>query len=385
MPAGSSRRCLMPVTGMFHVEGGIAAVNRLGLMALSAQGYDVDVMTLAEHTGSADRRYASRGAVSYQAFAGNKLAFAAAVWKKLLQRSYDLVLVDHVNIAAVLALPGWRSRLRYAVWLCGIEVFSPRPDREGRLGLQRAWKRLAISEYTRRRVAERFPNLSIEVCDLALDPVKHTVWPTKGQEVSTFQPITMEAVDGSRQVLRERMILHVGRMVVRERYKGQDVLLQAMPGLLQDHPDAQMVLAGHGDDRERLLAMARNLPAEAQRRIFMPGYVEDEILGQLYHACNLFAMPSHGEGFGLVYLEAMSRGKPCLGARVDAAPYVIRDGITGLLVENPLSVEQVTTGLQYLLSDPERGLRLGQAGYDLVQSHYLFEHFRERFYKALLA
>jgi glycosyltransferase involved in cell wall biosynthesis len=195
----------------------------------------------------------------------------------------------------------------------------------------------------------------------------------------------MEAVDGSQQVLRERLILHVGRMAVRERYKGQDVLLQAMPGLLQDHPDTQLVLAGRGDDRERLLAMARDLPAEAQRRIFMPGYVEDEILGQLYQACNLFAMPSHGEGFGLVYLEAMSRGKPCLGARVDAAPYVIRDGITGLLVENPLSVEQVTRGLHYLLSDPERGLRLGQAGYDLVQSHYLFEHFCERFYKALLA
>lgn len=378
-------RCLMPVTGMFSSDGGIAAVNRLALYALSEAGWDVDVMALSEKASSADMQYVSHGAVTYRTFGNNKLAFALAVWRALLQSRYDLVLTDHVNVASVLTLPRLVARVQYVVWLCGIEVFPPRPDLEGRLGLRHAWKRLAISEYTRSSVAVRFPDLAIQVCELALDPVRHNFVPIESELLSSRRRVTIEAVDGSLQALGERVILHVGRMAVSERYKGQDVLLRAMPHVLSRHPDAQLVLVGRGDDRGRLLAMAHDLPAKARTQVFMPGQVDDELLSRLYDACYVFAMPSTGEGFGLVYLEAMSRGKPCLGGQVDATPFVVRDGTTGLLVKNPQSVEQVTDGLASLLSDPKGASRMGQAGYELVQSYYLIEHFRERFWQALLS
>ena len=94
---------------------------------------------------------------------------------------------------------------------------------EGKLGLTAAWKRLAISEFTRQSVAKRFPNFSIEVCDLSLDPVRHIEKPQQPHPTSLLSPIVLEASNGSCSELGEQVILHVGRMTSGERYKGQRV------------------------------------------------------------------------------------------------------------------------------------------------------------------
>jgi glycosyltransferase involved in cell wall biosynthesis len=195
--------------------------------------------------------------------------------------------------------------------------------------------------------------------------------------------VELTALDGSRFRLTRRAILHVGRMSTFERFKGQEVLIDAFPLIHQKYPDAQLVLAGKGDDLERLRTRALSLPAEVHASIFMPGYVADDLLERLYRLCYLFAMPSIGEGFGLVYLEAMSRGKPCIGARADATPYVIREGETGLLVDDARSPAQVAEAVLRLFEHPAEAERMGRAGYDLVQSYYLFPHFKERFLKLI--
>ena len=101
-------------------------------------------------------------------------------------------------------------------------------------------------------------------------------------------------------------------MEILERYKGHAEMLAAFPLVASSHPQAQLILAGDGNDRERLLGIARQLPSALQSRIFMPGYVDQSLLERLYQACFAFALPSRGEGFGLVYLEAMAAGSPAL-------------------------------------------------------------------------
>lgn len=372
--------CLLLLTGAFDSDGGIAALNRLTVAALSER-FALDILLLAEKEPKLDQRYLPPAAtVHARAFAGGKLRFVFAAWRAVLFHKYDLVLVDHVNLASALAPLRWLGLAKYTVWLCGMEVFPPRPDVEGGLGLRNASCRIAISEFTRRSVTERFPNLEIEVCDLALDPVRHAAGAALDEEAEALE---MESLDGTRLPLGRRVILHVGRMSTLERFKGQEVLIDAFPHIHRKHPDAQLALAGKGDDLERLRMRARSLPVEVRQNIFMPGYVADETLERLYRRCYLFAMPSIGEGFGLVYLEAMSRGKPCLGARADATPCVIRDRETGLLVDDARSPEKVADAILWLLDHPEEAERMGRAGHELVQSHYLFPHFKERFWKAL--
>lgn len=376
------RRCLLAITGAFQAPGGIAAVNRLVMRSLDDEGYRLDVLALAEDRPAFLPGYADPALLSYEAFAGNKAAFVAAVWRRLLRGAYDLVLSDHVNVAATLAPAGWARRCRYLVWLCGVEVFDPRPDREGRLGLAHAWRRLAISSYTRDSVARRFPRLPVQVCELALDPVRHAL--DLPPQPATARPrLVLRAMNGQDQRLGPAVILMVGRMLSAERYKGHQCLLNAFQDVVQAFPEAQLVLAGQGDDRPRLQAVARGLPEAMRARVFMPGYVGDELLGQLYQACYLFAMPSKGEGFGLAYLEAMSHGRACLGGKVDATPCVVRDGLTGVLVDDPTSARQVAEALCWMLAHPEQTAAMGQAGYDLVRTNYLYPHFRERFRAAI--
>ena len=96
------------------------------------------------------------------------------------------------------------------------------------------------------------------------------------------------------------------------------------------------------------------------RRVLFTGYVNDATLHQLYRRCTVFAMPSHGEGFGFVYLEAMRVGKPCIALADSSAAEIIVDAETGLLVER--GVEPLAAALSALLGDPARAAALGAAG-----------------------
>jgi phosphatidylinositol alpha-1,6-mannosyltransferase len=172
-------------------------------------------------------------------------------------------------------------------------------------------------------------------------------------------------------------------MSSRGRYKGQEALLKAFPTIHNRFPNSQLVLAGEGDDLLRLRALAGSLSPIAQSAVFMPGYVDDDLLDRLYRDCFLFVMPSEGEGFGLVYLEAMAHAKPCLGARLDATPSVIQDNVTGLLVDDPRAPAQIANGICWLLANPDDARRMGLAAYELVRSHHRFSHFRDRFWKGV--
>jgi phosphatidyl-myo-inositol dimannoside synthase len=380
------KKALLVCTGAYHTDGGIAAVNRLTIQTIVEKGISLDVFSLIEKKTKIDvADLPFETPVRYQAFGGKKHSFTLAVWQALFQNSYDLVIVDHVNLASIVAPLAWLKRCTYSVWLCGIEVFPPRPDLQGQVGLRGASNCLAISEFTRQSVSSRFPDLLITVCDLSLDPIRHALPLGQSHAETSNLPLVLEASNGSQLELGEHVILHVGRMTSGERYKGQESLICSFPLVYEQHPDAQLVLAGQGEDMQRLKSITRTLTPAMQARIFFPGYVSDETLDLLYRKCYVFAMPSIGEGFGLVYLEAMMRAKACLGARVDATPCVVRDGLTGLLVEDPKSPEQVAEALNWFLSHPEETHCMGLAGDELIHSYYSFPHFQSRFWKAILA
>lgn len=242
--------------------------------------------------------------------------------------------------------------------------------------------RLAISDYTKEQVCKQFPNLNIITCDLALDPVRHSDSLPEKPQISCNR-IEVCAVDGSRQVLGEQLILNVGRMIKGARYKGQDTLLSAFPNIIERFPQAQLLLAGQGDDMERLVALADTYPAHLQSRIFIPGYLDNSLLDKIYQTCYMFAMPSKGEGLGLVYLEAMSRAKPCIGGNVDATPCVVKEGVTGLLIDDPSSPDQLSDKIIWMLEHADEAKEMGLAGYHRVRDYYLFPRFKERFWEIL--
>jgi glycosyltransferase involved in cell wall biosynthesis len=177
-----------------------------------------------------------------------------------------------------------------------------------------------------------------------------------------------------------RIILTVGRWCADERYKGMDTLITAMPRLLSEWPDLQLVAVGEGDDQEWLeqIADGRGVLRHVH---FLSGLTYPEIAA-CYQACEVFALPSRGEGFGLVYLEAMACGKPVIGGAHGGAPEVIDDGKTGYLVQHG-DAGQLATSLETLLADAAHGQEMGARGRERVEREFRFTIFAKSLKKIL--
>ncbi|MGH7887268.1 MAG: glycosyltransferase, partial [Candidatus Binatia bacterium] len=127
------------------------------------------------------------------------------------------------------------------------------------------------------------------------------------------------------------VILTVCRLAAAERYKGYDQIIRALPKILTAVPNAHYVLVGSGPDRPRVEKLIRD--SALQSNITLAGYVPDQELADYYNLCDIFAMPSKAEGFGIVYLEALACGKPVLAGNRDGSRDALNDGELGLLVD----------------------------------------------------
>jgi len=267
------------------------------------------------------------------------------------------VLFTHLGLARAEGYVPSAWRVPYAVFLHGIESWTPLSPRDRDL-LRRARLLLANSDFTARRVVEANPDLGhVVTCPLAL--------PGDGRD---------RAAAPRRAGARPTAVI-VGRMEAGERYKGHDQLIDVWRDVRALVPDADLVIVGDGSDRTRLEGRARQ--AGAGDAIRFTGFLDREALDRLYETAHLFVLPSRGEGFGLVYLEAMARGLPCIGSIHDAAAEVIVNGATGLLVDLDRRGD-LGRAIVRLLTDAPLRRDFGHAGHDRVRSHFTYEHFKRR-------
>src|SRR5262249_46971353 len=139
-----------------------------------------------------------------------------------------------------------------------------------------------------------------------------------------------------------RIVLTVGRLADSERYKGHDRLIAALPGILARVPDIAYLIVGGGDDRTRLEQLARK--SGVADRVTFAGQVPDEELPDYFALAHVFAMPSTGEGFGIVFLEAATSALPVVGGNRDGSVDALAEGRIGCLVD-PQSPEEITAAV----------------------------------------
>ena len=170
-------------------------------------------------------------------------------------------------------------------------------------------------------------------------------------------------------------LLSVARLWAEERMKGIDHTLEAFAGLLERHPEASYRVIGKGSDKPRLQQLAETLGI-SQRVRFEEDLTDDE-LSEAFRDCDLFVLPSGQEGFGIVFLEAMRFGKPCIGGAEGGTPEVIEDGHNGLLV--PFGdTKALKQAMARLMGDAELRRRIGRAGRQRLEERFVFPRFRDR-------
>jgi len=304
-----------------------------------------------------------------------KLRFFASALTAAISWSPDLMICAHVGLAPAARIIQKLTGIPYWLVLYGIEVWGDLPASK-RNALQAAQRHVAITRFT----------LDATVARHGLQKRRELILPpTLPMGPSRSPEATCVASKGSSRP----MVLTVGRIAASERYKGHDVMLEAWPAVLRRVPDAVYWILGGGDDRSRLESRAQELGIAES--VHFAGAVSAEELDVCYDCCSIFAMPAvtelnervpRGEGFGMVFLEAMAHGKPVVGPRRGAPAEFIRSGEHGLLVD-PTDSREVAEALIGLLEDPARARRMGDAGKEWVSSKFSFESFCERLREAL--
>ncbi|MFE1594879.1 glycosyltransferase family 4 protein [Nocardia sp. NPDC058705] len=205
--------------------------------------------------------------------------------------------------------------------------------------------RIAVSELARRWQVEALGSDAVEI--------------PNGVDVSAFA--RGEPLDGYPRA--GRTVLFLGRYD--EPRKGMDVLLGALPALIEHHPDVEILIVGRGDE-ERL----RREAGEHAGHLRFLGQVSDEEKAAALRSADVYVAPNlGGESFGIILIEAMAAGTPVVASELDAFRRVLRDGTAGMLTPIGDS-DALATAIDTLLTDDETRMRLVStatqvvAGYD---------------------
>jgi len=362
------------VIGLFSELDGPGGIQRAGrhLAAVltefaSSRGVECRLISLNDSTGLHRMSLGGREFV----FTGCDRAKSQLTMTGLraARRRAKVVLAAHPNLGPVAQAMRLASpRMKTIVCTHGIEVWEPLSALRRR-ALRNASLVLAPSRDTADHVVELqgVPRERIRVLAWALDPqFEALLGGTKPSPPGDFPS--------------GRVILTVGRWLANERYKGMDTLITALSRLLTRWPEVQLVFAGTGDDRGWLEDLAEKTGVNMHVH-FLTGLSATELAG-CYAACEIFALPSRGEGFGMVYVEAMARSKPVIGGAHGGAPEVIQDGITGYLVPHGEPIP-LATSLEALLANPEQGKEMGARGRHRVEQEYRFGAFAKSLKKIL--
>ncbi|MCL4768129.1 MAG: glycosyltransferase family 4 protein [Hyphomicrobiaceae bacterium] len=330
-------RILALVTDAFGAGGGIARYNQQLMSALSQSGCVSDVLVLPRHATGALLTPAN--VRQLQPSPGRASWSARSTWLAMRQR-FDVVFCGHLNALPVAAWIAGLQRAPLWVQVHGIEAWEPRGTIY-RHGLATAALVTSVSRYTRRKL--------LAWADIA--PARVRVLPNTF--ASTHAPRQAEPDLVARLGLAgRRVILTVGRLSADERYKGHDRIIGALPEVLRHVPDAVYLIVGSGDDQPRLADLARQTGMSDY--VIFAGQVPDAELPAVLALADVFAMPSTGEGFGIVFLEAAAAGLPVIGGNRDGSLDALADGAIGRPVD-PNSPQEITTALIDALSGRTTG------------------------------
>ena len=322
------------VPDLFSAIGGIQAFSRYLVEALyDEMGSDkIRVLIKNDVSGAEHRENGFRNidALGHWPLMFRTPCFAIESLRRAYRERPGLIVSTHLNFGPVAQFIRQCLGIRYVLVAHGIDAWYLK-DGSRRKALQQADLVLAVSRYTRDRLVQ----------EIGLDANRIKIFP------NTFAPDRFSIGSKSPQLLKKYglspqtpVILTVCRLSETDCYKGYDQIINAMPEILRAVPDTHYLLVGKGPDRSRIEKLIAKVGV--QDAVTLAGFVPDEELADYYNLCDLFAMPSKAEGFGIVYLEALACGKPVLAGNKDGSRDAVADGELGILVD-PDDVGQIAS------------------------------------------
>jgi phosphatidylinositol alpha-1,6-mannosyltransferase len=339
---------LLLCTDAFGGYGGIALYNRDLARALALLPTRGEVVVLPRIIPNAVEEV-PEGVTFVEAAARGQLAYARELTRLKRRKRFDLVICSHMNLLPLARLAANDPLL----FTYGIEAWRPRRRASNAL-LHHCRGVVAISEITRSRLVSwsKYAGPTF-ILPNAIHAEQYGIRPKRPDLVERYK------------LAGKRVVLTVGRIDWSERYKGFDEVLEILPALPND---VVYLIAGGGSDMQRLQRKAVALGVDD--RVRFTGIFAEEQKADLYNLADVYAMPSRGEGFGYVILEAIASGVPAVVSKHDGGREAVLEGKLGTLVD-PSNPAEIRAAIADALESRERTIL---AGLD----YFAFERFTER-------
>ena len=342
-------------TDAFGGRGGIANYNRCMIRALAESPHVASVKVLLLSIQD-PLSVVPDGVQILEGAARSKTRFVLEALRQGVLGA-DLVVCGHVNLGPLARAVSCLSRAPYVVQVHGVDVWERPASRHRQAALEGASEIWSVSRFTVDRLMQwcRFDFERVRVMPNMID-------------LDLFKPGARNTALMQRYGLEgKQVLLTLARLDAREKYKGIDEILRVMPRMLAQRPDLAYLVVGDGDDRTRLEEKAVNLGL-AESVVFT-GYVSEEEKLDTIRLAQAFVMPGRGEGFGIVYLEALACGVNVVGSCLDASAEALMNGRLGAVVD-PDSQESLIEGVFAALD-------AGSPRRDLLE-HYSWGAFAQR-------
>jgi phosphatidyl-myo-inositol dimannoside synthase len=203
---------------------------------------------------------------------------------------------------------------------------------------------------------------------------------TPGVDLAQFFPRERRPELVSCFALQGQLVLvTVARLVAR---KGHDTVIRSVAGLANEFPNLKYLVVGSGPDRPALEQLAREL--NVAERVVFTGHVPEADLADFYALGDVMVMPNRREsggdleGFGMSFVEANAVGRPVVGGRSGGAEEAVAEHVSGLLLEDPRSVEELVSVLRLLLGSQDLRQRMGTAGAQRARQEFGWQGRAER-------
>jgi phosphatidylinositol alpha-1,6-mannosyltransferase len=327
------------VTDAFGGAGGIAQYNRDFIEALAADG-QVGAITVAPRLAPKPDRATPPRTHQVDAIK-DQLHYTLNALRLALRERPDVIFCGHLYMAPLGLIAAKLAGAKLILQLHGIEIW-PRPSRLQSVAIEAADLICCVSRDTRARLLN-WTRAEPERVVVTPNTVSDRYAPGDGAEMRTAQGLGEKVI-----------LLSVSRLDANQRYKGQDLVISLIPTLRARGRDLVFLIGGSGDDQSRLETLASDQGVAEHVRFL--GEVPNDQLLSFYRAADLYLMPSSGEGFGIVFLEAMACGAPAIGLDLGGARDALGRGL-GEAVEPDQLLSAIERALDAGRPDSEAQVR----------------------------
>jgi glycosyltransferase involved in cell wall biosynthesis len=330
-------KVLALVTDAFGGFGGIAQYNRDFLRALANSDVVQDVNVLPR---GGDKPIPPLPAcVRQQPAVKNKILYSLRALRASLAGP-DIIICGHLFMAPLAVVLMKVCGARLWIQVHGIEAWEELPPLYQK-SIVFADLITSVSRYTRRRL--------LHWAEVNRNTVK-ILPPTVSARrfAPAAKPTTLMA---SHDLVGKKIILTISRLAKSEGYKGQDRVIRVLPDILRKHSNAVYLIGGDGDDRHRLEELAFSMGLANHVKFI--GMIRESDLADTIRLADVFVMPSTGEGFGIVFLEALRCGIPVVAGNQDGSRDPLADGTLGQLVD-PENSSDLSNAICSALLEPQK-------------------------------